>query len=128
MIVPACIILIASVSKSSYTFYGILMVAYALSGSVFSGFRVNQIELAPNFVGTITAICDLVGSFAMLSTHIAFIARFDAPKEQNTWDQICWSLFIMLIACVSMFIFFGSSKVQSWNKVDSETNEGITPD
>lgn len=123
MIVPACIISIAPFFTNQYIFYGMLIVAYAISGTVFSGFRVSQIEMAPNFVATITSICDLVGSLAMNFTHVAFITKFEKTSEQTTWNQICWSLSAMLVICASPYILFGNSKVQPWNKNSITVNE-----
>lgn len=117
MLVPACILMIAPITTDDhYVFYGMLVLAYAISGSVFSGFRVSQMELAPNFVAAITAVGDLVGSFAMNFTHTAFIVGFGAISEQYTWNEICWYLSAMLVICASPFIFLGSSEVQPWNE------------
>jgi len=119
MVGPACILIIAPFFTNHYVFYGLLVVAYAISGSVFSGYRVSQIELAPNFVAAITAACDLVGSLAMNSTHIAFLTDFRQISEQTTWNQICWTLSMILILCVGPFILLGSSKTQTWNNVST---------
>lgn len=123
MIIPACIILIAPYFTNQYIFYGMLVVAYAISGSVFSGFRVSQIEMAPNFVAAITSICDLVGSLATNFTHVAFIVKFEKTSDQTTWNQICWSLSAMFVICASPYILFGSSKVQTWNEVSATDND-----
>lgn len=126
MIVPACMLLIAPVFNNNYIFYGILVVAYAISGSVFSGFRVSQIEMAPNFTAAITAVCDLIGSLAINSINVAFILVFDQTEKQTTWNQICWVLPAILFVFAGPYILLGSSKIQPWNKVDTTANEQPT--
>jgi len=115
MAVPAILLSIATAIPNSYIFYSFLVVSYSLSGSVFSGFRVSQIEMAPNFVAVITALCDIFGSLAMNLTHIAFILTIGDSSDQMSWNEICWSLSVILFLSLSPFILFGSSKIQSWN-------------
>jgi len=86
-----------------------------MSGSVFSGFRVSQMELAPNFVAAITAMGDLVGGLAMNFTHAAFIVTDWDVSVQITWNRISWYLSAALVACASPFVLLGSSDVQPWN-------------
>jgi len=126
MAIPAILISVATVIPNTYIFYSFLVISYSVSGSVFSGFRVSQMEMAPNFVAVITAICDIFGSLAMNLTHIAFIVTFGQSSDQVAWNEICWYLSGILILCLVPFVLFGSSKVQSWNaSKTSAINEPI---
>lgn len=100
-----------------YVFYGMLVMAYSISGCVFSGFRVSQIEMAPNFVAPITALCDSVGSLAMNTVHIVFFIIGHEPiiKNNLTWNKICWGMCLNLLVSSLPFVCFGSSEPQSWN-------------
>ncbi|CAH1732203.1 sialin-like [Aphis gossypii] len=115
MAIPAILISVATIIPNTYIFYSFLVISYSVSGAVFSGFRVSQMEMAPNFVAVITAICDIFGSLAMNLTHIAFILTFGQSTDQVAWNEICWYLSAILILCLVPFVLFGSSKTQSWN-------------
>lgn len=124
MAVPAILLIVATTIPNNYIFYSLLVISYSLSGSVFSGFRVCQMEMAPNFVAVITALGDIFGSLAMNLTHIAFIVTIGESSDQRAWDELCWYLSVILIVCLVPFVLFGDSKIQSWNTPkESEINE-----
>lgn len=120
-----------ALNTSHRVFYGTLVAAYAISGFVFSGFRVSQMELAPNFVAAITAAGDLVGSLAMASVNVAFYVGLGELTEQATWNRICWATSTVLILTAGPFLLVGNSESQPWNsaKVDGPTgNDGEVVD
>lgn len=124
MLAPALVLLTAvAVFADRYAFYGALVLAYALSGAVFSGFRVSQMEMAPNFVAAVTSVCDAIGSLAMNSTHVAFIVAFGNTADQATWNGICLGLSSVLVACACPFLLAGSSDVQPWNDGPAASGE-----
>lgn len=125
MVGPAILLMVATAIPNGYIFYSILVISYTISGSVFSGFRISQIEMAPNFVAVITAIGDVFSSIAMNLTHVAFIVRFGQSSDRVAWDEICWILSGMLVACLVPFILFGNSKIQSWNSPKTSTSNEI---
>ncbi|XP_025191104.1 sialin-like [Melanaphis sacchari] len=126
MAAPAVLVSVATVIPNTFIFYSLLVISYSVSGSVFSGFRINQMEIAPNFVAVITAICDVFGSLAMNVTHIAFMVTFGQSTDQVAWNEVCWCLSAILIICLVPFVLFGNSKIQPWNtSKTSAINEPI---
>lgn len=117
MVGPACALTAATTAfAGQYAFYYTLVAAYAVSGAVFSGFRVSQLELSPNYAAAVTAAGDLVGSLAMNTAHVAFATGAVGPEaEQRTWDRLCWGLSAVLVAFASPFLLFGTSEPQPWN-------------
>ncbi|XP_050528077.1 sialin-like [Daktulosphaira vitifoliae] len=117
-IIPACILLAAPLVKQNHTFYAMMVLAYAASGAVFSGFRVTQIEMSPNFVAAITSMGDLIGSAGMNSAHFALMMFIENDGDQATWNYISLILSVLLFLCCGQFLFLSSSEVQSWNAID----------
>jgi len=121
MAVPACLLFAtAALNTSQSVFYYTLVAAYAVSGFVFSGFRVSQMELAPNFVAAITAAGDLVGSLAMATVNAAFYVGVGELTEQATWNRICWATSAVLVLTAGPFLLVGSSETQPWNSANRD--------
>lgn len=114
-----------------FTYYFGLVIAFAASGFVFCGFRVTQMELAPNFVAAITAANDLVGSLAMSAVHLLFVlsSESDPLFDREKWDCTFGYVIATLILSILPFMYLGSSKTQPWNEtnVAPTTENGPAP-
>lgn len=97
-----------------------LTVAVTVSSFLFSGFNINHLDLSPNFVGVLMGIAN---GLENVSTIIAPLTVGLFVNNLESLDQ--WRSVFLLTAGVAItgntiFVLFGSTKVQPWNIPDEE--------
>ena len=92
-----------------------LIISVGCNGASFSGFEVNQIELSPNYAGTLMGIGNMLGNMCGFIT--AFVAGVIVNNNQTLegWRIVFLISSGVFILCNAIFAFFGSTKVEKWN-------------
>ena len=85
----------------------------------YSGYGVNQLDIAPRFAGVIWSINSFVGNISGVMSGLV-----TGYVTNNHPNQHYYRVVFMIAASVSMFgmafyCIFGSGKEQEWNKVDA---------
>ncbi|KAK9693156.1 hypothetical protein QE152_g34387 [Popillia japonica] len=90
-----------------------------LKGPVFSGSKVNHLELTTNFAGLVMALCNGIGAISgfLSSAIITAVAPGNTLEE---WHLVFWIMFGIAVV-TSIFYWFLSSDIrQKWDYPEDE--------
>ncbi|XP_063916931.1 sialin-like isoform X1 [Zophobas morio] len=121
---PAIFIIAASYSGCDRDLaVGMFTVAMSFMGTFYCGMKVNALDLAPNFAGTLMAIVNGIGAI----TGIIVPYLVGALTEDHTlleWRTVFWIAFGVFALTNLIYVCLGSGEVQPWNQVeDCDQNE-----
>ncbi|KAK3098701.1 hypothetical protein FSP39_022213 [Pinctada imbricata] len=103
----------------------ILSFGEGVSGLAISGFKVNQLDLAPRYVSIITGLTRLSSVGSSLSTAVAGALR---EKDIESWQRIFLIAGSLHIFGVIYYVIFASGNIQSWaneEKTIAETSSQL---
>ncbi|XP_050511061.1 sialin [Diabrotica virgifera virgifera] len=102
----------------------VFTLALFFNGAVTAGYLSNVLDIAPNFSGTIFGIANTLSSIAgWISTKIvAIITKTESTFQ--TWRYVFWILAGTYAFAAAFYLIFGSGKLQKFNSVQSNSNEG----
>ncbi|XP_066254786.1 putative inorganic phosphate cotransporter isoform X2 [Euwallacea similis] len=116
---PAIFIVIASyVGCNRMLTVGMFTIAMGFMGTFYCGMKVNALDLSPNYAGTIMAIVNGIGGLTGIIVPY-LVGVLTENHSQAEWRVVFWIAFGVFLITNTIFVIFGSGKVQSWN-----TNEG----
>ncbi|KAF4517148.1 hypothetical protein B566_EDAN006447 [Ephemera danica] len=103
----------------------ILIVTLSLNAACLVGHTPNQLDLSPNFVAALVAVGN---TFACSMAIIGPIITGYIVTDYENEDQ--WEIIFLLTAGIyfmgnTVFVTFGSAKVQPWNDPDWPNNENL---
>ena len=92
-----------------------LIVSVGFNGASYSGFEVNQIELSPNYAGTLMGIGNMFGNMCgFIAPYVAGVIVNDNQTLEG-WRNVFLISSGVYILCNAIFALFGSTKVEEWN-------------
>lgn len=111
-------ILLALYEGTKFTRITCLIAAMACNGGIYSGFKVNHIDISPCFAGILMSItncsANVVGMLAPTVSGI-LLDWFNNDRSHAWVVVFCLSAF-MYIVCATVFIIFASGEKQSWDR------------
>lgn len=112
---PAIFIMIASYSGCDrYLTVAMFTVAMGLMGPFYCGMKVNALDLAPNYAGTLMAIVNGIGAITgIIAPYLAGALTEDHTLSQ--WRIVFWITFAVFIVTNIIYCLFGSGEEQKWN-------------
>ncbi|CAD5113020.1 DgyrCDS2222 [Dimorphilus gyrociliatus] len=120
----ACLVGVAFTDCRSYFLaIALLTLGVTLSGSHYSGFLVNHMDIAPKYAGTLFGISNMIGSISgfVAPTLVGIITK-DQTKAQ--WMIVFFLSAGVLVFGSVVFIIFGRGDLQKW----AEEKEDKKPD
>ncbi|RZC22696.1 MFS 1 domain containing protein, partial [Asbolus verrucosus] len=112
---PAIFIIAASYSGCDRDLaVAMFTIAMSFMGTFYCGMKVNALDLAPNFAGTLMAIVNGIGAI----TGIIVPYLVGALTEDHTllqWRTVFWIAFGVFLLTNLIFVCFASGEVQEWN-------------
>nr|CAD7447630.1 unnamed protein product [Timema bartmani] len=117
MVGPAlCMITITLVGCDSTTIIVLLVLCLMLSGAIFGGGLINNIDLSPNFAGTINAISTmLISIFSILGPSMTG-ALTNGNQTRSAWSKVFYMTAAISGIPYIIFFLFGSVEEQPWNR------------
>uniref|UniRef100_A0A1B6M806 Putative inorganic phosphate cotransporter n=1 Tax=Graphocephala atropunctata TaxID=36148 RepID=A0A1B6M806_9HEMI len=100
----------------------LLTTAIALNAGIFSGYLTNHLDLAPNFAGLLMGITN---GFANITSILAPTVTGLIVSDETSREQWLVAFYISAGAFFvgnTVFILFGSTDVQTWNKASNDAN------
>ena len=92
-----------------------LIVSVGFNGASYSGFEVNQIELSPNYAGTLMGIGNMFANMCgFIAPYVAGVIVNDNQTLEG-WRNVFLISSGVYILCNAIFALFGSTKVEEWN-------------
>nr|CAD7589749.1 unnamed protein product [Timema genevievae] len=117
MVGPAlCMITITLVGCDSTTIIVLLILCLMFSGAIFGGGLINNIDLSPNFAGTINAISTmLISIFSILGPSMTG-ALTNGNQTRSAWSKVFYMTAAISGIPYIIFFLFGSVEEQPWNR------------
>ncbi|XP_050671020.1 sialin-like isoform X2 [Leptidea sinapis] len=114
---PAILLVCASYAgcnRNAATTYFIL--AMGCMGGYNSGMKVNTLDVAPNYAGSVTAIINTVTTFAgIISPHLIGLLTPDSTLIQ--WRTAFWVTFVVMVGSNIGYAILADGKQQWWDDV-----------
>uniref|UniRef100_A0A1B6MGD1 Major facilitator superfamily (MFS) profile domain-containing protein n=1 Tax=Graphocephala atropunctata TaxID=36148 RepID=A0A1B6MGD1_9HEMI len=114
-IIPCvCLILASYAGCNRVLAVAMFVVGFGLMGTIYSSVRVCNVDMAPNFAGTLMAMMNGFGSLSGLLSPQLF-AFFITDHTVASWRMGFFYSTAFVTATTIFFYIFGTSKLQPWN-------------
>lgn len=114
---PAICIILASYAGCNRSAAMIYFIAsMALMGGFYSGMKVNALDLAPNYAGSLTSLVNSTSTLAgIITPYLIGLLTPDSTLQQ--WRVAFWVCFVVLIGTNIIYIIWADGKQQWWDDV-----------
>ncbi|KAJ1360010.1 hypothetical protein KIN20_018868 [Parelaphostrongylus tenuis] len=100
------------------TSHGLALLLMCTIGAAFglsiSGFLTSLLSLAPNFIGIITSVSQIIGFCGRIATP-QIITHFKTVGTVEEWRGILLVYSVMTVLSAVLFLIWASGEVQPWN-------------
>ncbi|CAH0398486.1 unnamed protein product [Chilo suppressalis] len=101
----------------------ILAIGVGLNGGIYSGFKVNHLDISPRFAGILMAFTNCLANLTGLLAPIVAGYIIEGRPTQAQWRIVFYIAGGVYIFCATFYNIFGSGKRQEWdNPADDEAN------
>lgn len=94
----------------------ILTIGVGLNGGIYSGFKVNHLDISPQFAGILMALTNCLANLAGLLAPIYAGNIVKGAPSQAKWRIVFITAAIVYAACCTFYVVFGSGKRQKWDQ------------
>ncbi|XP_011343507.1 putative inorganic phosphate cotransporter isoform X2 [Ooceraea biroi] len=123
---PALALMAASYTGCNATLTVIIItLGVGLNGGIYSGFKVNHLDISPRFAGILMSFTNCIANLAGLLAPITVGEIIYKSPTQAKWRIVFMICAGIYIACATFYNVFGSGERQPWDNVekDDEKNE-----
>ncbi|CAG9786231.1 unnamed protein product [Diatraea saccharalis] len=114
---PAICIILASYAGCDRTAAMVYFVlSMALMGGFYSGMKVNALDLAPNYAGSLTSLVNTTSTFAGIATPY-LIGLMTPNSTLSEWRAAFWVCFAVLVGTNVVYCIWADGKQQWWDDV-----------
>lgn len=129
---PAVALIGASyTSCNSWLTVAILTVGVGLNGGIYSGFKVNHLDVSPRFAGVLMSFTNCLANLAGLLAPITAGYIIVGTPTQAKWRLVFMISASVYIVCSVFYIIFGSGQRQAWDNPDKDEEkhekQGLEP-
>ncbi|XP_014279058.1 putative inorganic phosphate cotransporter isoform X2 [Halyomorpha halys] len=103
----------------------ILTVGVGLNGGIYSGFKVNHLDISPRFAGILMSFTNFTANMAGLLAPIIAGYIIHGRPNQEAWREVFFVASSVYFVCNCFYLIFASSKRQPWD--DPSTDAPPTP-
>ncbi|KAJ2948913.1 hypothetical protein O0L34_g5846 [Tuta absoluta] len=101
----------------------ILAIGVGLNGGIYSGFKVNHLDISPRFAGILMAFTNCSANLTGLMAPIIAGYIIEGRPTQAQWRIVFYIAAAVYIFCATFYNLFGSGVRQEWdNPADDEAN------
>ncbi|XP_024871213.1 putative inorganic phosphate cotransporter isoform X1 [Temnothorax curvispinosus] len=101
----------------------IITVGVGLNGAIYSGFKVNHLDISPRFAGILMSFTNCIANLAGLLAPITVgevIAKSPSHAKWRIVFMICAGIYIF---CATFYAIFGSGQRQAWDNPDKDDDK-----
>ncbi|CRK89117.1 CLUMA_CG002510, isoform A [Clunio marinus] len=98
----------------------LLTVGISLNGGIYSGFKINHLDISPRFAGILMAISNCSANLAGLLAPITAGYLIDGNPTIAQWQIVFFIASAVYVICATFYIFFGSGERQEWDNPDND--------
>lgn len=93
----------------------ILTVGVGLNGGIYSGFKVNHLDISPRFAGILMSFTNFTANMAGLVAPLVAGIIIDKRPTQAAWREVFFAASGVYILCNTFYLIFASSVRQPWD-------------
>ncbi|XP_025995967.2 putative inorganic phosphate cotransporter isoform X2 [Solenopsis invicta] len=101
----------------------IITIGVGLNGGIYSGFKVNHLDISPRFAGILMSFTNCIANLAGLLAPITVGEVIATSPSQAKWRivfMICAGIYIF---CATFYVIFGSGRRQAWDNPDKDDDK-----
>lgn len=120
---PAAFIIAASYAGCDRTVVVVLFcIGMGAMGTFYPGMKVNALDLASNYSGTIMAIVNGIGAITGIITPL-LVGTLATNHTLSEWRVVFWIAFAVFVVTNIIFVIFGAGEEQWWNDPEKTLNK-----
>ncbi|KAL4705916.1 hypothetical protein ACJJTC_017498 [Scirpophaga incertulas] len=101
----------------------VLAVGVGLNGGIYSGFKVNHLDISPRFAGILMAFTNCLANLTGLLAPIVAGYIIEGRPTQAQWRIVFYIAAGVYVFCATFYNVFGSGRRQDWdNPAEDEAN------
>ncbi|XP_034945293.1 putative inorganic phosphate cotransporter isoform X2 [Chelonus insularis] len=113
---PAITLIIASYTGCDPLLtVALLTIGVGLNGGIYSGFKVNHLDISPRFAGVLMSFTNCLANLAGLLAPIVAGYIIDGQVTHRKWQIVFIISAVIYIVCATFYIIFGSGQRQLWD-------------
>ncbi|CAG9864495.1 unnamed protein product [Phyllotreta striolata] len=99
---------------------GILTVGVGLNGGIYSGFKVNHLDISPQYAGILMSFTNCMANLAGLLAPIYAGHVVVGTPSIAKWRTVFITAASVYACCCTFFVFFASGERQAWDQPPDE--------
>ncbi|XP_063696887.1 putative inorganic phosphate cotransporter isoform X2 [Culicoides brevitarsis] len=102
----------------------LLTIGVGLNGGIYSGFKINHLDITPRFAGILMSLTNCTANLAGLLAPITAGILVEGKPTIAAWQKVFFIAAGVYIFCATFYNVFGSGKRQPW---DNPANDKMQP-
>ncbi|XP_077289317.1 putative inorganic phosphate cotransporter protein picot isoform X2 [Arctopsyche grandis] len=102
-----------------------LTVGVGLNGGIYSGFKVNHLDLSPRFAGILMSFTNCLANLTGLLAPIVAGNIVDGKPTQAQWRIVFFIAAGIYVFCGTFYNIFGAGERQSWDNPENDEANAI---
>ncbi|XP_011300837.1 putative inorganic phosphate cotransporter isoform X2 [Fopius arisanus] len=98
----------------------LLTIGVGFNGGIYSGFKVNHLDISPRFAGILMSFTNCLANLAGLLAPITAGYIIVGTPSQAKWRTVFMISAGVYIVCATFYIIFGSGERQPWDNPDKD--------
>ncbi|XP_073984990.1 putative inorganic phosphate cotransporter protein picot isoform X3 [Rhodnius prolixus] len=126
---PAIALVMASYTGCNpYLTVAILTVGVGLNGGIYSGFKVNHLDISPRFAGILMSFTNFTANMAGLLAPIVAGYIIHERPTQAAWREVFFAAAGVYVVCNCFYLVFATSKRQPWDDPSKDKPKALKTD
>ncbi|XP_069689174.1 putative inorganic phosphate cotransporter isoform X1 [Periplaneta americana] len=101
----------------------LLTIGVGLNGGIYSGFKVNHLDISPRFAGILMSFTNCLANFAGLLAPMAAGYITDKRPTQAAWRAVFLIASGVYIGCGLIYVIFSTGRRQAWDNPDNDSQQ-----
>ncbi|KRT86300.1 membrane transporter [Oryctes borbonicus] len=101
----------------------ILTIGVGLNGGIYSGFKINHLDISPRFAGVLMSFTNCLANLAGLLAPIYAGNIIKGNPTQARWRIVFVTAAAVYAGCCTFFVIFASGQRQPWDNPDTDVHK-----
>lgn len=115
-----CLVAASYTGCDPYLTVGILTIGLGLNGAVYSGFKVNHLDISPRFAGILMSFTNCLANLAGLLAPIIAGYVIQGKPTQAAWRVVFVAAAVVYLLSSTFYILAASGKRQPWDNPNND--------
>lgn len=118
-----CLVIASYTGCNRYLTVAILTIGLGLNGGIYSGFKINHLDITPRFAGILMAITNCTANFAGLLAPMVAGNLIDGKPTIAQWRYVFLIAAVVYFACATFYNVFASGQRQKWDNPELDDQQ-----